>query len=86
MNAWELMQQQHARDLEALRQRDKDRWIALLESLLLDAEDQALTRGEWGLIDSRASVAPDDPGGFYQSMTCAEVINNIRARHVRERS
>ena len=62
------------RRVEALRQ-DKDRWIILLESLLLDAEDMALYRGDWGLVDAQTKDL-----SMYQSLTCSKVIDNIRAR------
>lgn len=63
--------------IEAYRRADKDNWITMLESLLLDAEDVALTLGDWGLCE-----CTDRSGNHYQSQTCSDVIDNIRNRTV----
>lgn len=60
---------------------DTDAWIRLLESLLLDAEDTAIRRGDYAL---RECVIERDKGPeIYQSDTCSRVIANIRARYPR---
>ena len=61
--------------LVEMRSRDVTAYIDLLESTLIEAEDVALYRGDWGLCDSRL-----DCGDIYPSQTCATLIDLARER------
>lgn len=52
-----------------------EQYVQLLESLVLEAEDVAMRRGDLGLCD-----CTDNHGNHYQSHTCAVVVEQIRAK------
>lgn len=74
---YERMLKEGRERVEALRQ-DPARYIAALESLLLEAEDVALYRGDWCLCE-----CIDNTGEVYPSQFISDVLTNIRARQRR---
>lgn len=86
---FDRLKQQEQRRIDQLRARPVE-YIVLLESLLLDAEDQALTRGDPGLVDCCAVHVTESEDELetrqtlYVSLTCLTVLDNIRARRVRK--
>lgn len=58
-----------------MRQTRPHEYIELLESLLLEAEDIAISIGHGGLNE-----CTDSTGRHYQSATCWAVITNIREK------
>lgn len=68
---------QEAGRMADMRERRPKEYMSLLETLLLESEDVALARGQWGLTD-----CTDRTGEHYQSQTCASVLAIIRSERI----